>query len=249
MNNAFTLLTTADPDIKLLEQFSIGVFQHASAHEQNVSLIIVDAIGGYEEPPPFIPLLLKQHSSHKIRWVEYSGQSDKSSASEAAFKWVSDAPVILMDPDMLSNIKDIPRFLDAHNGGAEMVFSWRTKREGVSRWRRLLTFMFNILVRVIFRLPIHDINTPMVSLSANTLNLLYSMRDRLDQRISNRLGGAHALIGQLAEIPISTCEIEGRASTFSTWMLMRVGLVWIKDIALFWLLEERLFSRDSRTKT
>jgi hypothetical protein len=248
MSDAFTILTTADPDIELLEKFSLGVFQHASAQGRSVSLIIVDAIGGYENPPQFIPLFLKQYSSHKIKWIEYTGSNDKTSASEAALKWVNDPPVILMDPDMLDNLKDIPSFLEAHNGGAEMVFSWRVHREGLSWGRRLLTFTFNIIVRVMFRLPIHDINTPMVSLSANTLNLLFSIRDKLDERISNRLGGAHALLGQLAEVPISTREIEGRASTFSAWMLICVGLSWLKDLVLFWFLEERLFSRSARPK-
>lgn len=244
MFNSFTVITTADPDKALLADFAARLIEEGDHLSCRVTLIIVDTMATYHCAPEFLETLAKSNPRFTIKWRSCEKIMNKSKAMEAALQWADDPPVIFMDPDMAGNLSDIRRFFQAHSDGYEMVFAWRVTRKGVLWWRKLLTTAFSFSVRQLLRLPVHDINAPMVSLSGNALNLFSSMRHRLDARISSRLGGCRALGDWVAEVPISTTEIMGRASTFSYGMLIKVGASWFKDIVLYWRYEKKLFSRN-----
>lgn len=244
MKQTFTVIIASDPDPGLMEAFARELSLAAAAMQRRVTLLVVDAAAAFPDAAPNRLMSLgSELPAFGIEWLPQSEATNKARATERALAAVIDAPVVLMDADMISNVPDIGRFLEWHANGAEVVFSWRVRRHGVVWWRRFLTRMFNSFVRIALGTRLHDINSPMVSLSANALNLMGSMRHRIDDRISSRIGACKALVDQAAEVPIETSEVEGRVSTYSFWGLISVGIMWVRDIAMYRMLEGRYFSR------
>jgi glycosyltransferase involved in cell wall biosynthesis len=65
--------------------------------------------------------------------------------------------VAIMDSDGQFSADDLPKFLAALEGGANLVMGWRKKRyDPLSR--KAMSFVFNLMARYWLRYPLHDLN-------------------------------------------------------------------------------------------
>ena len=62
-----------------------------------------------------------------------------------------------MDSDGQVSARDLPRFLEKLDGGANLVFGWRRRRHD-PRARLLMSRVFNFLGRRYLDFPLHDLN-------------------------------------------------------------------------------------------
>jgi len=93
------------------------------------------------------PVRLIVHDSNRL----YSG-SCRTAIKEADGKYIA-----IMDADGQCNAGDIPRFIERIEAGADLVFGWRVKRNDPVT-RSLISRVFNLLGRLWFGFPFHDLN-------------------------------------------------------------------------------------------
>ena len=65
--------------------------------------------------------------------------------------------VAIMDSDGQFSAEDMPKFLAALEGGANLVMGWRKKRHDPLS-RRLMSLVFNLMAKYWIRYPLHDLN-------------------------------------------------------------------------------------------
>ena len=107
--------------------------------------------------------------------------------------------ILVIDPDMTQNIKDIHLFIEKINIGSHVVFGQRVKRLDVSLIRRWISFLFNFLARIILHTKIRDINTPMIMATRNALQSL----NILDKKsTAHKFYLCHQFKNSLDEVPI-----------------------------------------------
>lgn len=108
----------------------------------------------------------------RVKIVRHRTNRGKTSAIVTAAR-ATDAPVfVLFDADLQHATDEIPRFLEALAGGYDVV----TGRK-VGRYRkRLVSTIYNGLSRLIFRVPVHDMN----SMKAFRREVLTDLRLRED---------------------------------------------------------------------
>ena len=79
-----------------------------------------------------------------------------SSALNAGFKKASGKIIITMDGDLQNDPKDIKKLLKKLSKGYDVVCSWRYKREDSLLIKKVPSKVFNFLLRILFKLKIHD---------------------------------------------------------------------------------------------
>lgn len=192
--------------------------------------LIVDGLHAYHEAPAF----LMSNGAFMARWIKPETPLPQLDAIMRGLASTQGA-VLVMDPDMAENLSDIGRFQASHETGAEIVFGWRTRRIGLSGPRRLLTRLFNRLVRAVLKLPLHDFNTPMISLSEKGFACLL---DCPPDCPSPRLYACHRMRSCLGEVPITTHE-PSKPSAYTISSRLRTGLSRLQEIRLFLLYLKR----------
>lgn len=243
MHSRLTLLTTADANPLVMERFADAILT-ANSHELSLSWCVVDGLRAYDQ----IPTALRS-AGQPVRWLTPPIPLNQLSATYFGLDVLRendpvslDQPVVVMDPDMAVNITDIRRFLDRHRHGCKVVFAWRRQRHGTHWLRRCLSQIFNRTASLLLRLPLHDINAPMLLLSPQALALFHACRNGP----SPRYRAYHLLRDNLGEVSIRTREPLDKTSAYDAKGLWRTGWMQTKELIHFVACRKRLAGADRK---
>lgn len=226
-DNRLVILTTSDADFAVMCAFGQALSDMASGR-MRILWRVVDGLQVYKGLPPD---LADAAQDMDVAWHD-PGQS--LSQAEAIFYGLGfsrGARVLLMTPDMIANIQDIPAFIEKMEEGFDVVAGWRVSRIGISRVRLALTRLFNVMAKRFFRLPIHDFNTCMGLLSPAAVESLVCPPEGCP---SAALNTACTFRGSLSEVPITVHEIPGRKSAYTIRMRMALGVMRLKEMMRFY---------------
>lgn len=229
---SLSILVTADRDPVVLSVFLLRIQEFFLSRRLQGQLIVVDALAAYSEPPAAWESV-SSLGQIQCDWLPMRAPGDQVLAIMHGLRHVSSHPVVIMDSDMADNIHDIERFLARHADGCEMVFAWRIERQGVSLPRRLLTRLFNQVVRTLTGLPLHDFNAPMLLLSERAR---LAIHEAAKSGPSARLQVCHLLKERLGEVEIRVREFPGKKSSYSWRALVVVGMRRLREVLLYALM-------------
>lgn len=159
-----TVITTASPVQAEMRRFLLALVSYHDRSSSDLDLVVVDDLR-----LPMVDRVVAEFSGDiniTVVRPERRGQLD---ASVQALACVSSDVVVTIDPDMYLNIIDIDSFLLKWRQGKKLVYGVRSVRTDVSQARFLMSKVFNFLVRLVFGVPVRDINTPMLLLSADII--------------------------------------------------------------------------------
>lgn len=129
-----------------------GIHEHAADHDH--SICIVDDGSTDKTPGVCAEITAHDDSVHIIRFPENKG---KSAALAAGFARAEGELVITMDADLQDDPKEIPRFIEAVEKGADLVCGWKAQRR--DPWHKTVpSRVYNGFVSRIFGLALHDVN-------------------------------------------------------------------------------------------
>ena len=225
-----TVLTASDPNIEVMMDFlrSLEIFS-----EQTGLAILWRVVDGLNAFSSSFDYSVFGADSVQVDWVFPDRTLSHAEAIMHGFALSRDEFVLMMSPDMNLNVTDIPSFLDGIRSGSAAVTGWRVQRNGVPLIGRALTWLFNGLVRLLFKLKINDINTCIALVSPKVVScLLDSPRDCP----SPALYTAILLRDEISQVPINVVEHPAKISTYSIGMRFRVGVVRLREVVsfLFW---------------
>lgn len=153
----------------------------------------------------------------------------KTSALVTAARSTAAPVLVLFDADLQHATEDIPRFLDAIAAGNDVVTGRKIGRYS----KRLVSSIYNGLSRVIFRVPVHDLN----SMKAFRREVLTDLRLREDwHRYLVVLAHAHGY--RIGEIDIELLERRHGTSKYRGSGRILVGML---DMLSVWF--QLVFSR------
>jgi glycosyltransferase involved in cell wall biosynthesis len=92
---------------------------------------------------------------HWLKVVGYSKNRGLTAALHAGFGAARGSILVFYPADMQYHPQDIPRMIASVDRGADVVTGWR---QGKNR-RKLVSFVYNRLCRVLFGLKVHDLNS------------------------------------------------------------------------------------------
>ena len=93
----------------------------------------------------------------RVAVVHHDGNKGYAVATETALRNAAGEVVMVVDGDGQHTMADAPRFLEAIDGGADVVFGWKKERHDPLP-RLVLSKGLNTLSRCILGSPLHDIN-------------------------------------------------------------------------------------------
>ena len=228
-DNRLTVLTASDPDFRVMSDFLSSLEGFSERTGLDIIWRVVDGLKAFSDPfdcaflnPKFV----------RIEWIEPDFILSHSEAIMYGFSFSRDQYVLMMSPDMISNVNDIPAFIAQINAGSEAVAGWRVRRDGVSFARIILTRFFNFIVSILFRIKINDINTCMALVSPKVVSyLLEPPRDCPSPAIYTAI----SMRDNISEVPIFVSEYPNKSSTYDFGMRFKVGLGRLKEIiSFFW---------------
>lgn len=227
MIDDLTILTTADSNIKVMERFSNAISDFNPLKRGSITWVVVDGLRSYEKKPDFLDTQLP----FSLKWITPDKKLPQLEAILLGLKMAC-STTIIMDPDMGGNVDDFPRFLAKKNNGCEIVFGARVSRIGTHPARKLLTKLFNIFAKKLLKLPLNDINSPMILLSKYAISIL---RRTPDNCPSSRFYLYTKLRKHIGEVKITVEEPVGKVSTYTTYSRLRTGVTRTREIIAFLL--------------
>lgn len=160
-----SIITTSSPLWHETKRFILAVDSYKKSSGHELELIIVDDLR---------VISLLELEDLKINGcvikVVFSKVKGQLGSSIQALGYSTGRLIITMDPDMYGNLLDIDRFVVAHDSGCSLVYGRRISRSDTSFVRRLASRLYNGCIQFFLRLPVHDINTPMLLVSRNIVH-------------------------------------------------------------------------------
>ena len=214
-----TIITTASPSWDETRRFVLAVATYQASRNCTIELIVVDdlrVLSGVAQVGQLAPDVLV-----KLFVPEVRGQLD---SGIHALAHANGELIVTIDPDMHENLADIDRFVERQASGCSLVYGVRIARGDVSRLRVLISRLYNWVVRKVFLLPVHDINTPMLLLSADIVPeiLAYDGRHGLV-----KVYFPYVLGTRFAEVKI---EVSGMSKT-SSYSYLRLAGFMLRQLA------------------
>jgi len=121
---------------------------------RSYEILFVDD-GSTDESPAIVQALAD--ADPHVGLLRFRRNFGKSAALDAGFRRARGAVVITMDADLQDDPKEIPRFLEAIDGGLDLVSGWKAKRHD-PLGKTLPSKLFNFVVRRMSGLKLHDFN-------------------------------------------------------------------------------------------
>ena len=166
----------------------------------------------------FAQIAAASEGDSRIVGVSLSRNFGHQAALSAALEQTSGDVVIVMDGDLQDPPEEIPRFLEAFNGGCDVVYARRTNR----RESRLLRLCYHVFYRTIASLA--DMTLP---LDAGDFSLI--SRRVVDQLVAmpehhRYLRGMRTWVGfRQVGIPVSRAERVAGTPAYTTRKLFRLA--------------------------
>lgn len=224
MGKVLSVITTADRHhahnlalIARLQAFAIR-------HDLAVELIIIDDLKTFAGSlPPTAPSL----PSFDVAIVQPAQSLGQLQAMLHGIRLASGDVVVTIDPDMHDNVEDIARLLQAHDDDKDVVYTWRIRRRDTHPLRHLLSRGYNHMLRLVFGVTLHDINTPMTLLSRNAVQALFAAPAGIGL---HKLYLSHLFAHSFAELQIVINHPSVRQSSYSLPALIRLALWQLKNV-------------------
>jgi len=103
-------------------------------------------------------VLSELHSQDpRVKIAEFIRNFGKSSALSCGFDLAQGDYIITIDADLQDDPKEIPRFLAKLESGSDLVSGWKVNRQD-PLGRRILSRIFNGVVRLVSGVKLHDFN-------------------------------------------------------------------------------------------
>ena len=98
--------------------------------------------------------------------VHFGAHRGKSAAYTAGFKHARGDIIVTLDGDLQDDPADVPLLLDKLDDGNDAVIGWRRTRCHPFLSKVVPSRLFNLLVRIVFRIGLHDTNCPIRAIRA-----------------------------------------------------------------------------------
>jgi len=189
-NIASVLDETIDALTKLNRTFEVIVIDNCSS--DNTAAVVMEYIA---------------RASASVRLIVHPENRLYSGSCATALREAAGTYVAIMDSDGQFTAADLPRFIAALEGGANLVFGWRRIRHD-PRFRLVASSIFNLMGRVWLRYPLHDLNVGL-RMFDRTFIKVAAIEHRIN--LSNPELYARARIAGLsvAEVPVTHAERRG----------------------------------------
>ncbi len=129
----------------------------ARAHDYELEVIFVDD-GSTDGSWSVIEQLAERDA--RVRGIKFRRNFGKTAALSAGFQAADGDVVITLDADLQDDPAEIPRFLEALDGGLDLVSGWKQVRH--DPWHKVAASrVFNFLVRRLTGVLLHDQNCGM----------------------------------------------------------------------------------------
>ncbi|MDQ8699877.1 glycosyltransferase family 2 protein [Hyphomicrobium sp. LHD-15] len=138
-----------------LARLAEGIFEAVSGHAKSAEIVFVDD-GSKDKSWKVMQDLVLQHPG-QVRALKLRRNFGKSIALAAGFKVAHGDVIFTMDADLQDDPKEIPRFLEALDGGLDLVSGWKRKRNDPLS-KTLPSLLFNRATAWITGVPLHDFN-------------------------------------------------------------------------------------------
>lgn len=178
---------------KTIEPLVEGIIRYSHPHP--LEIILVD--DGSTDNTYNEMLKIQSKYPEKIEIIKLRRNFGKSRALSAGFKNANGDIVIMMDADLQDDPKEIPRMVQKIEEGYDLVCGWKKHRK--DPWhKKIPSKVYNWMVRVIFKINIHDVNTGFKAFRKETIEQipLYGEMHRLIAVLAHELGF------KVTEIPV-----------------------------------------------
>jgi glycosyltransferase involved in cell wall biosynthesis len=139
-----------------LEDFYQKIVTVMRNHPAAYELVFVD--DGSTDSSFDVLSAIYQHADN-VKVVRFRKNFGKSAAYNVGFRQAKGDVIVTMDTDLQEDPGDLPLFMEKINQGYDMVVGWRyDRKESVSK--RLFSKIFNRVVSLVTRIPLHDFNCP-----------------------------------------------------------------------------------------
>ena len=138
-----------------LARLADGIFEAVNGHVKSAEIIFVDD-GSKDKSWQVMQDLVLQHPG-QVRALKLRRNFGKSIALAAGFKVAHGDVIFTMDADLQDDPKEIPRFLEALDGGLDLVSGWKRKRNDPLS-KTLPSLLFNRATAWITGVKLHDFN-------------------------------------------------------------------------------------------
>lgn len=217
LSTRLSVVTTADRHLAHNEALIERLHTLAITLGHDIELIIVDdlkVLSGNATPIP------PRSSPLEVSVIQPELRLGQLHAMLQGIAQAKGDVIITIDPDMHDNVPDITRLLDLHYTGMEVIYTWRTDRMDTPRPRRYLSRLYNWLLRTLFGVLLHDINTPMTLLSRRAVEALLATPGDVGL---HKLYLYHLFSQSFTEMPISVGRSVIKPSNYSYLSLIRLG--------------------------
>ncbi len=205
MNLSLTLLSTRHSDERVNQALWEALQKLHTLRDFQV-ILVNDLFAAWEVPAVDFPL----------ECLNTAGMGQYQAILQGLTRCRSDI-VIIFDPDYAA-ILDVlvDQLLSACALGFDWVLLRRLQRPGVAASRRWLSNSYNQLLRWMCALGVHDINSPVMALTATALRQLPDLpQGEVKLHLYDRLSG------RVTEIAADAPQSPGRSS-YSLWNLLPV---------------------------
>lgn len=141
-----------EKNIESLYKKVTGVFKN-----KNYELIFVD---DGSDDRTFDILRALHDSDFKLNVIRLAANFGKGIAYSAGFDAAKGDLIATMDGDMQDNPEDIPLLVEKLKEGYDMVVGWKQGGKS-SKFKFIISTIFNFFIRAITRLNVNDINCPL----------------------------------------------------------------------------------------
>lgn len=128
-----------------------GIQTHAPAEREILFVDDGSTDGSYEE-------LHRLAALHRdVRLLRMRGNLGKAAALAAGFARCKGEIIVTLDSDLQDDPKEIPRFIEAIEGGLDVVCGWKRIRR--DPWHKTVpSRVYNAYTAWLFNVPLHDVN-------------------------------------------------------------------------------------------
>ncbi len=92
----------------------------------------------------------------KVKIIKFKRNFGKAAALSAGFELAQGNLILTMDADLQDDPREIPRFLNKLNKGYDIVVGWKYKRKDPYITKVIPSKIFNLLVRKLTKIKLHD---------------------------------------------------------------------------------------------
>ncbi|MFW5805663.1 MAG: glycosyltransferase [Bacteroidales bacterium] len=137
-------------------------------------------------------------SDQRIKIIRFRKNFGQTAAMSAGINYSRGEVIIFMDADLQNDPSDIPAFINKINEGYDVVSGWRKKRKDKMLFRRLPSFIANLIIRKVSGIMIHDLGCSLKAYKSEIIKdiNLYGEMHRFLPILAARTGA------KISEIPV-----------------------------------------------